>query len=69
MLAIGLALLVASVPDNSLPSGSKASSVAPQSLGPVYQQRITIGVSGFVPRWSWPTRWRVAKPIGIWKGR
>ncbi len=28
MLAIGLALLVASVPDHSLPSGSKASSVA-----------------------------------------
>ena len=28
MLAIGLALLVAAVPDQSLPSGSKASSVA-----------------------------------------
>ena len=52
MLAIGLVLLVASVPDHSLPSGSKASSVAYTGLVPVHQKDITIGVSGFVPRWS-----------------
>ena len=52
LLAIDLALVSAVVTANSLLSGSKASTVATRGLVPVYQQTITIGVSGFVPRCS-----------------
>lgn len=50
LLAIGLALVVAAVKDNSLQSGSKAELVALHGLVLMYKNRYAIRLSGFVPR-------------------